>query len=239
MSKNLSSTIWISVEGNISSGKTTLITFLKEQAKAGEKFGFPDHDVYFIDEDINAWGEDLFTNFYKNPTRWAFTFQFKVISIRAKQIKKIREAIIAAGRPGLVISERSLESSRYVFTKMCFEANNITAMEKRVYDDCYDIMSEVNHTDLYIHCTTQPALCKERYLKRAREGETLDIEYLNRCEHYHSQWLNNSNLTNHVIEIDTSQEVSTEVLTSWYNRICELIHKPLTPAHLITLPENS
>lgn len=220
------SSIWISVEGNISSGKTTLISYLKQQAKEGKDFGLTGYDIHFIDEDMAAWGADLFANFYTNPSRWAFTFQFKVIAIRAKQMRDVIAAIKASGRPALVISERSLESSKHIFMKMCCEAGNITNVERNVYDDCYDILADVCHTDLYINCTTPPELCKERYLKRARKGETLDLNYLKNCHRFHDEWLKNKALAEHVVEIDTSEEVSDEVLNRWYNQIVKSIRKP-------------
>lgn len=225
--------IWISVEGNISSGKSTLISFLKHQAKHGDRFGLEGYDVYFIDEDIDAWGPEIFACFYKDPARWAFTFQFKVISIRAKQIRDIREAIRLSGRPALVISERSLESSRFIFAKMCCEAGNFTSVEKATYKDCYNVMTDLAYTDLYVYCTTPPNLCKERYLKRAREGETLDLDYLKHCHKNHVEWLDHHSIQDHVIKVDTSEEVSEENLLKWREIISNALRKPKVPANML------
>lgn len=223
--------IWLSVEGNISSGKTTFLTHLKRLVDSGYTFGLEGYKVYFIDEDIAAWGTELFSNFYADPKRWALTFQFEVIAVRARQIREMLKTIHESGKPALVISERSLESSKYIFAKLCAEFGNMTAMEKSVYDDCYRILGSDARTDLYVYCSTPPEICQERYVKRSREGEALDLDYLKKVHECHTAWLKSGSLIGHVIEIESAQEISDKALTSWVNKLSNLIYKPLRPAH--------
>lgn len=220
-SKNLPN-IWISIEGNISSGKSTFLSYLKRSVASGDTFDMKGYDVYFIDEDIEAWGKEIFTHYYSNPSRWAFTFQFKVIAVRAMQIRNVQNAIMRSGRPGLIISERSLESSKHIFTEMCNKAGFINPVEQETYDLCYDVMNNFTHTNFYLYCTTPPDICKERYLKRSREGETLDIDYLKKCHEHHEKWLQGNE---RVINIDTSDDATEDNLSKWSKKIKEVLHR--------------
>ena len=40
-----------------------------------------------------------------------------------------------------------------------------------------------------IYVNTKPDKCYERVIKRGREGETIPLEYLIKCDKYHNSWL--------------------------------------------------
>ena len=58
----------VSVEGNIGSGKSTMLSYF-------EKFG----DVELVPEPVGQWcdlnGHNLLAKLYENPSRWSFQFQ--------------------------------------------------------------------------------------------------------------------------------------------------------------------
>lgn len=87
----------ISVEGNIGSGKSTLLKFIVDR--------FP--NVKLIDEPVQDWMDtDLLGLYYKDPQRWAFTFQTYCLFSRIRAINKQRDS------KDIMISERSIEADR-------------------------------------------------------------------------------------------------------------------------------
>ena len=76
----------ISIEGNIGTGKTTLINLLKK------KFGGK-NTVIFVEEPLQQWldlkdsdGENILGKFYGNQERWSYSFQMHAFITRSKAI---------------------------------------------------------------------------------------------------------------------------------------------------------
>ena len=103
----------VSVEGSISSGKSTLLEYLKARL---------DPAIFvFVDEEFELWnkitdekGTPLFELFYQDPNKFAFAFQLIVLSSRHATIKQLK----AQFPQKTIICERSVQSSRQVFAKM-------------------------------------------------------------------------------------------------------------------------
>ena len=100
-----------SIEGNIGSGKSTLVKMMKEQTS----------NVVFVKEPVDVWNtikdnnnETILEKYYKNQEKYAFSFQIMAyisrISILRKTIKKNPNDII--------ITERSVLTDKNVFAKM-------------------------------------------------------------------------------------------------------------------------
>ena len=76
-----------SIEGNIGSGKSTLINFLKES----------DIDVYYLPEPVDLWNEiknssgvTILEKYYQDQKKYAFSFQMMAYISRISQIKSIK-----------------------------------------------------------------------------------------------------------------------------------------------------
>ena len=76
----------ISIEGNIGTGKTTLMRYIKDSFKDVSK-------VIFIEEPVDLWlkllsddGENILEKFYKNKERWSYSFQMHAFITRAKEL---------------------------------------------------------------------------------------------------------------------------------------------------------
>ena len=107
----------ISIEGNIGAGKTTILEQLLLRAAN-------DPSIVFLREPVDNWssiqsadGENILTKFYKDPARYAFTFQVMAYATRVSSLRKI---ICENPQCKLVICERSLEADRNIFAKMLF-----------------------------------------------------------------------------------------------------------------------
>ena len=71
-----------------------------------------------------------------------------------------------------------------------------------------------------IYVRAEPDVCAERVSIRAREGETIPIEYLQKCHQYHEDWLrNNTNKLTIEANIDTRKPENEQVRQKWIDTI--------------------
>jgi deoxyguanosine kinase len=89
----------------------------------------------------------------------------------------------------LIITERSVETDRNVFAKMLYDVGDISHDEFQIYTLWFDeFLTDVPLSGIvYIHAS--PEVCMERIGKRAREGETIQSDYIQRCHQYHEDWI--------------------------------------------------
>ena len=189
----------ISIDGNIGSGKSTLVSQLKDTFK-----DMP--NVHFIQEPVDTvWnlvvdkhGETLLSNFYKNPSEHAFTFQMMAYISRLSILKDAVRNLDY----DVIITERSLETDRNVFEKMLHTQGIITDLEHTVYNMWFnDFYKEVRcHAIIYIQASVDT--CMKRIQQRGREGETISRDYIAECVRYHEDWIMNDQRAKLVINAD-------------------------------------
>jgi deoxyadenosine/deoxycytidine kinase len=177
--------IIISVEGNIGSGKTTMIDILEKRNK--------DPSIVFLKEPVDLWqtikdkqGETILSKFYKDPKKYAFSFQVMAYSTRLSNLKN---AIKSNPNATVFITERSLDADRQIFAKMLYNDNMIEEVDYRVYEMFYHSGEDISNLSGVIYIETDPEISYQRIWKRAREGEqTISLEYLHKCHNYHIDW---------------------------------------------------
>ena len=205
--------VLLSLEGNIGSGKSTVLQKLKET--------YP--DWIYVDEPVNEWltlknseGESLLEVFYKNKARWSYTFQNAAVLYR---YKKLRAAIDSLdGKSAVIVMERCLETDRQIFCKMLHKDGYIDDLEKKLYEDWFQhLNSMILPVDGYIYINTGPELSFSRVSKRAREGESvIPLEYLQELHSYHKEWLLGEKNTKPVLDFDnTSEYLNTDLIYSY------------------------
>jgi deoxyadenosine/deoxycytidine kinase len=179
--------ILITVEGNIGSGKSTMIKLIKEKFQ----------DWVIIDEPVGEWlnmrndeGKSLLELFYTDKTRWSYTFQNAAFITRYLNCKR---ALQQANGKVIFISERGILTDRYVFATMLHDEGLLTSIEWDLYTKWFDCFKDDITINGIIYIDTPSDICKERIIKRNRgEGEdTISIDYLQQLEKYHNQWLDN------------------------------------------------
>jgi deoxyadenosine/deoxycytidine kinase len=150
----------IALEGNIGSGKSTVIEALSAK--------YP--NVPMIPEPIEKWG-DLLDLFYANPGTWALPFSLKVLLT-------FREA----GTYQTCVSERCPLSCRHVFTHMLANDGTLSQNSYDIFKEFYDILAWT--PDVIVYIDTPIATCLERITQRGRESEVqgIDIHYLRRIQ---------------------------------------------------------
>ena len=133
--------VTIALEGNIGAGKTTLLALLKA------------HGMRCVDEPVLKWqgaegGENLLSMFYREPKRWAFTFQtFAFLSRTQAALKALRagcngstaadanDAAPADASGAVIVLERSLHSDKHCFAMNCHQTQLMNDAEWVVYDE--------------------------------------------------------------------------------------------------------
>ena len=174
-----------SIEGNIGSGKSTLIEVLK--ATATKSY------IIFMKEPVDIWntikdeaGETMLSKFYKDQDTYAFSFQMMAYISR---ISKLRN-IIRKYPNATIITERSVFTDKNVFAQMLYDDTKIESVNYQIYLKWFDeFIQDIPLTGI-IYVRASPEKCFERVQKRSREGETISLEYLKNCHAYHEKWLN-------------------------------------------------
>ena len=178
----------ISIEGNIGAGKSTFVAELKI-LYADRK------DIVFLQEPVDAWaeitqdGKTMLELFYENQKKYSFAFQVMAYMSRLRMLKEeMDKAFISDTK--IIVMERSLDADRHIFAKMLYEDGMI---EKCMYE-IYQLMSDDGlkeySSDGIIWLNTGAEECHRRIGKRGREGEEkIGMEYLEKCDRYHGEWL--------------------------------------------------
>ena len=168
----------IALEGNIGSGKTTLINSLKTYFQQVES-----HQVIFLDEPIDLWnefqleGKSLLELYYAQPKEFSFIFQVMAYSTLGNIL---RRTIKNAPANSTLVCEKSLISAQYVCVK-CLEENNfLTDIQRKVLHKLFreEGVRDITESDIiYLHTT--PEQCEGKISRKDSENnEVITLEYL-------------------------------------------------------------
>ncbi len=202
----------ISIEGNIGAGKTTILDKLQERLS-----GNP--DIIFLREPVDIWetirsretGENILQSFYGNPKKYAFTFQVMAYSTR---LSNLRKAITKNPNSSIIICERSLCADKEIFAQMLYDDGTMDDIQYQVYNRFYNEYTCEYKLDSAIYIDADATTCYNRIQLRNRAGESaIDIEYLQKCNQYHDNWLLHQNPNNEidVCRIDANIDVSYDI----------------------------
>ena len=209
----------ISIDGNIGSGKSTILTCLKS-------FFNNKKDIIFLDEPVSEWEKikdkdnvTILEKFYNNQNKYSFAFQMMAYISRLSLLKDA----IEKNPNAIIITERCLNTDRKVFCKMLYDDGFIEKIGYDIYNKWFDEFNIVNGVEYFhIYIRTIPITSKLRVDKRARKEETIPLEYLEKCHKYHDEWLYKLESTN-VIIIDGNQDIiKNPNIDYWYDQF-ELI----------------
>ena len=197
----------LSIEGNIGSGKSTLLKYLSNEAMIKEK----KTKWIFLQEPIDDWesikdkdGTTMLEKFYGNQDKYAFSFQMMAYISRLAKIKKAVDE-----NPGaIIITERSLNTDKYVFAKMLYDSGKIEEVNYQIYQTWFNTFVKDYPISGYIYVNTDPKICCERVNKRSREGEdAIALSYLESCHDYHVRMMDEQN---DVLTIQGNNEFNEE-----------------------------
>ena len=199
------------IEGNIGSGKSTLVKKLKKILNF-----IDDVKIIFLHEPVEVWesiidkkGENIIEKYYKNQKKYAFSFQMMAYISRIHQIKEV----LKKNKDVIIISERSVFTDKQIFAKMLYDDDKIEEVEYNIYLKWFNEFTKDIPLSGIIYVKTNPNICKDRVIKRNRKGENIPLTYLENCYKYHENWLNNEKIP--VLTLDGDTEFIDSLPDNW------------------------
>jgi len=197
--------ILITIEGNIGSGKSTMINRIREQ--------YPQYKI--VDEPVGQWmnmkdneGKSLLQLFYEDKNRWSYTFQNAAFITR---YLAAYEAMAKETEPTIFISERGILTDRYVFATMLKNDGFLNTIEWELYTKWFDHFKNLVSVQGIIYITTISDVCKDRIILRNRQGEeSIPLDYLKELDEYHEKWIQNTDLP--VLRITSDSQEITKIV---------------------------
>ncbi len=178
-----------SIEGNIGSGKSTIIKNLESTKE------LKGYTVIIAPEPVDQWndikdpvsGKTIIELYYSNQKQYSFSFQMMAYITRLSQLRKLyRES----PENTIIITERSIYTDREIFAKMLYDTRVMKPVEYQIYNKWFDEFIEELKVDGIIYIKTSPNKCDERIHKRSRKGESsIPKDYLEKLNKYHDNWL--------------------------------------------------
>ena len=201
------------LEGNIGSGKTTIMKIISNHFK----------DVEFIEEPVKQWqnlgGMNLLDSFYSDPKRWGFSFEFFSMLTKIEALLKAAES----NKP-IIIIERSIFSNR-VFMDLSKELGKLDTMEYCMLINTYNFYLAHVYPQIsgVIYLDTPVDECIKRITRRNRGEEcTIEKSYLEAIKNKMDEMCNSSTMI--VIRIDGMYDCNRDV-----KRVCDDISRQLHP----------
>ena len=177
---------FISIDGNIGSGKSTLIEALKKYFKGNS-------NIIFLREPVDEWDEikdddgvTILEKFYTNQKEYSFSFQMMAYISRLALLKEA----VKNNPNAIIISERSLFTDREVFAKMLYKSGFIESVNYKIYLRWFDTFASEFPIHKVIYVKADPQVCYNRIKKRSRTGESnIPLSYLENCHIHHNDML--------------------------------------------------
>lgn len=175
---------FVTIEGNIGAGKTTLANLLCERYNARlilEEFA----DNPFLPK------------FYENPSQYAFPLELFFMAERYKQLKDLFQTQDLF---------QSITVSDYLFTKcLLFAKVNLAEEEYLLYQKLFEIINpQIIQPDILIYLHSPVSRLKENIKKRNREYEqAIDVDYLMQIQETYIQYIKQHNIK--TLFVDASQ----------------------------------
>ena len=146
----------IAVEGNIGTGKSTLVRLL------GTKVGLK---PFLEDVDSNPIWRSIIDTFYKDRVKYGTTTQLALLAARLAQAKQAYQV------PGSAIIDRTYWADLLVFVPTLAEAGLPKGEQKFIEREFMKFVGEFPPVDLLILLTSDPKTAHQRLVQRARGSE--------------------------------------------------------------------
>ena len=212
----------ISIEGNIGSGKSTILKSLKEHFENSR-------NIIFLQEPVDEWatikdkeGNTILSKFYGNQKKYSFAFQMMAYISRLNLLKNA----IKENPNSIIITERCLNTDRYVFAKMLYDSGKMEDVEYQIYLKWFDHFLEIQTIQKVIYLKTDPKICSYRINKRCRDGESnISVDYLIECHKYHEDMIDALTHQSLIIDGNPDTDIETNIIYKWINDIVKFIVK--------------
>ncbi len=182
---------FVTVEGNIGAGKTTLSQLLSKHYNARlvlEEFA----DNPFLPK------------FYENPDQYAFPLELFFMAERYKQLKELLQTKDLFS---------NITISDYLFTKcLLFAKVNLPETEFHLYQKLFDIINpQIVQPDILIYLHSPVSKLKENIKKRNRDYEqTIPNEYLFSLQETYTQYIKQHNIKTLIVDAGNADFLNNE-----------------------------
>jgi deoxyadenosine/deoxycytidine kinase len=206
---------FITIEGNIGVGKTTLAEALSKRL-----------DARLILEEFAD--NPFLPKFYENPKQYAFPLELFFMAERYKQLKDLLHTEDLF---------HSVTVSDYLFTKcLLFAKVNLGEQEFHLYQKLFDIIhQQLLHPDILIYLHAPVKKLQENIKKRQRQFEqAIPDEYLFSIQETYTSYIKQHNLKTLFVDASNADFVDNE---KHVDVIIEALQRKYTAGqHYITLP---
>lgn len=163
---------YITIAGNIGSGKSSLVDFLCRHFGLKPFFEYNDYNPFL-------------PLFYKDMKRWAFHSQMHFLTHKFRIHRELDDF------PETLIQDRSIYEDAEIFAYNLYRQGHMSKEEWGTYSDLYGIMQGViKPPDLLIYLRCPIHTLRKRISKRGRAMEKgVPDEYIRRLERYYKRWL--------------------------------------------------
>ena len=222
----------ISIEGNIGSGKSTLMKNLKNYYKDNT-------NVIFLKEPVDEWekikdanGKTILEKFYEDQEKYSFPFQMMAYISRLNVLKHAIKSIPnMTDQKYIIITERSLYTDKCVFAKMLHDSGKIEDVNYKIYLNWFYTFLDEFPVHKLIYVQALPEICHNRITKRSREGEkNISLDYLQLCNKYHNEmiqlFLDSSIPIEKQLLLDGNTDIyqNKSQMDNWIYQINQFIH---------------
>lgn len=206
---------FITIEGNIGAGKTTLASILSK--KLNSRLVLEEFDE-----------NPFLPKFYQQPEQYAFPLELFFMAERYKQLKEL-----------LHVKElfQSKTVSDYLFTKcLLFAKVTLPEEEFKLYQKLFDIINpQIIQPDLliYLHCPIEKL--HENIKKRNRSYEqTIPSDYLLNLQETYTQYIKQHQIKTLVVDVTHADFINNE---KHVTTILDALNQDYEPGqHHISLP---
>lgn len=201
---------FISIAGNIGSGKSSLTKLLSK------RFGWI---PFFESVDDNPYLSD----FYGDMERWSFHLQVYFLSNRFRNHKKIIEMKES------VVQDRSIYEDVEIFARNLYEMGNMSERDYENYRELFNIMVDyLKPPDLLIYLRANvDTLIRQIRLRGRSYEQSISRDYLERLNASYEDWIKRYNIGK-VLVIE-SDEVDFVNNGAHLNDIIRKVKDELTP----------
>ena len=206
---------FVTIEGNIGAGKTTLANILSKHFNAR----------LILEE----FAENPFLpKFYQNPDQYAFPLELFFMAERYKQLKELLHSNDLF---------QTVTVSDYLFTKcLLFAKVNLPEEEFRLYQKLFDIINpQIVQPDLLIYLHSPVAKLQENIKKRNRSFEQdIPNDYLYTLQETYTQYIKQHNIKTLFIDASNADFIGNP---KHLEIVLEALDKDYENGqHFITLP---
>jgi deoxyadenosine/deoxycytidine kinase len=166
---------YVAVAGNMGSGKSSLVEWLRQQFDMVPFFEPNEQNPYLAD-------------FYGNMKRWALNSQLFFLVRRFRIHREMERS--AASDPRAVVQDRTIYEDAEVFAAHLHRSGHIDDRDWGMYQDLYrTLCAEIHPPDLMIYLRCPLKTLVKRIAQRGREFEkAIPRKYLASLENLYDEW---------------------------------------------------